>query len=72
MTGGSSGGGWIYGDAKDDTKGVLVSLNSYGYSDLAYMFGPKFNGETVDAYNAAKSGATSANGIVIRSLAPRP
>ncbi len=46
---------WIFGDAKDDTKGVLVSVNSYGYSDLAYMFGPKFNSETTDAYAAAKS-----------------
>lgn len=72
MTGGSSGGGWIFGDAKDDTRGTLVSVNSYGYSDLAYMFGPKFNGETIDAYDAAKSGDTSANGIVVRSLSPRP
>jgi hypothetical protein len=71
MTGGSSGGGWIFGDAKDDTKGVLVSLNSYGYSGLAYMFGPKFNSETLDAYSAAKSG-NPANGIVISGLTPRP
>jgi V8-like Glu-specific endopeptidase len=72
MTGGSSGGGWITGDAKDDTKGVLVSLNSYGYSGLAYMFGPKFNGETLDAYAAAKTGATSGTGIVVATLSPRP
>jgi hypothetical protein len=71
MTGGSSGGGWILGDAKDDTKGVLVSVNSYGYGGLAYMFGPKFNVETNTAYTAAKSGASSAAGIVIESLVPR-
>jgi V8-like Glu-specific endopeptidase len=71
MTGGSSGGGWIYGDAKNDQAGVLVSVNSYGYSGLAYMFGPKFNQETLDAYTAAKTG-NSVAGIVIKSgLTPR-
>jgi V8-like Glu-specific endopeptidase len=47
MTGGSSGGPWLYspGDPAVDNMPVS-SLNSYGYRGLNYMFGPLFNGET--------------------------
>ena len=49
MTGGSSGGPWIYGTndpAVYDANTKLTSVNSYGYSGLTYMFGPKFDPET--------------------------
>ncbi len=58
MTGGSSGGPWLSGDVRT-TGAVLRSLNSYGYSGIRNMYGPKFNAETQDAYEAARTGASS-------------
>lgn len=48
MNGGSSGGGWLYGSTNPgtDTAKKLSSVNSYGYSGLTYMFGPKFTSAT--------------------------
>ncbi len=48
MSGGSSGGGWLYGSSSpaSDANKLLSSVNSYGYSGLTYMFGPRFDGET--------------------------
>ncbi len=47
MTGGSSGGPWLHGTTDPaNGSGVVSSVNSYGYSGLAYMFGPKFTGAT--------------------------
>jgi V8-like Glu-specific endopeptidase len=59
MTGGSSGGPWLssFNETNGDT-GTLSSLNSYGYSGLKNMYGPKFNGNTLDVYNAADDGPT--------------
>ena len=47
MTGGSSGGPWL-GDTTEPgtTEGAVASLNSYGYSGQAFMYGPKFTTET--------------------------
>ena len=62
MTGGSSGGPWIYGTtnpAQYTTLTKLTSLNSYGYQGLTYMFGPKFNTATQTVANAAGSGSGS-------------
>lgn len=63
MTGGSSGGPWVrssntatYADA------VLGSLNSYGYSGLKYMFGPKFNADTEAVFTADRG--TLSSGVV--------
>jgi hypothetical protein len=63
MTGGSSGGPWVqttnyttYEDA------VLSSLNSYGYSGVKNMYGPKFNTRTQAVFNAANAGGTPAGG----------
>jgi len=53
MTGGSSGGGWLANFSNG--SGVLRSLNSYGYSGVKNMYGPKFNNDTQNVYNAAKS-----------------
>jgi V8-like Glu-specific endopeptidase len=62
MTGGSSGGPWIYGttDPAVYTAGTLLtSVNSYGYSGLQYMFGPRFNTETQTVFASATSGSAS-------------
>ena len=62
MTGGSSGGPWITGTtdpAVYSTQTLLTSLNSYGYSGLTYMFGPKFDSATQTVANAAASGSGS-------------
>jgi hypothetical protein len=57
MTGGSSGGPWLSGFNEATGSGALSSLNSYGYSGIKNMYGPTFNGDTQDVYNAA-DGAT--------------
>jgi hypothetical protein len=47
MNGGSSGGGWLWGtNSPQDGSGSLSSVNSYGYSGLTYMFGPRFTAAT--------------------------
>jgi V8-like Glu-specific endopeptidase len=46
MTGGSSGGPWLTSFDKTTAVGTISSLNSYGYSGIVGMFGPKFNAET--------------------------
>ena len=58
MTGGSSGGGWFANFNETTGSGNLGSLNSYGYSGVKNMYGPKFNSNTQDVYTAA-DGATS-------------
>jgi hypothetical protein len=64
MTGGSSGGPWFEGlNETNGSGGTLSSLNSYGYSGLSNMYGPKFNANTQATYNAANSatGNTTVN-----------
>jgi hypothetical protein len=60
MTGGSSGGPWMSGFATD--RGALSSVNSYRYSTLANMYGPKFDAATGSTYTTAD--AATANTIV--------
>lgn len=55
MTGGSSGGPWLSSFATSGNSGGLSSLNSYGYSGVSAMHGPKFNSDTQAVYNAAKT-----------------
>ena len=57
MTGGSSGGPWLSSFSEATGSGTLSSLNSYGYSGIKNMYGPKFNSNTQAVYNAA-NGAT--------------
>jgi len=67
MNGGSSGGGWLYGASNpgDDPDKLLSSVNSYGYSGLAYMFGPRFNGETdIVKGDVIDNGATSGTTVL--------
>jgi len=69
MTGGSSGGPWV--SSTDPTKlagTTLRSLNSYGYSGVKAMFGPKFNADTQAVFNAANSGSLTST--VVRTLLP--
>ena len=62
MTGGSSGGPWLSSFNTSTTNGGLSSLNSYGYSGVAAMHGPKFNSDTAAVLSSANS--ATANRIV--------
>jgi hypothetical protein len=59
MTGGSSGGPWFKSFANAGASGSVTSLNSYGYSGLSNMYGPKFNSDTAAVLSAAGSHETS-------------
>jgi V8-like Glu-specific endopeptidase len=67
MTGGSSGGPWLVGSLTAaqiaSGSGSVGSVNSYGYSGLKVMFGPRFNSSTQSTFNAANSAAPDASGI---------
>jgi hypothetical protein len=58
MTGGSSGGPWLAGFTTAG-GGTLTSLNSYGYSGLSNMYGPKFNANTQAVYTRANGSASN-------------
>jgi V8-like Glu-specific endopeptidase len=65
MTGGSSGGPWLVGTTNPaDGSGQLSSVNSYGYSGLTYMFGPRFNAETTTVLGDAVDGIAT-NGVSV-------
>jgi len=62
-TGGASGGPWLHGTTDPATAtGTVSSNNSYRYSGLAYMFGPKFNGETSTVAGDTLDGSAT-NGV---------
>lgn len=61
MTGGSSGGPWLGGFTQSG-GGTLTSVNSYGYSGVSNMYGPKFNQNTKAVYDRAN--ASTSNQIV--------
>ena len=66
MTGGSSGGPWLWGTTNPaDGSGLLSSVNSYGYSGLTYMFGPRFNGETSTVLGDVQDGSATAGVTVL-------
>jgi hypothetical protein len=58
MTGGSSGGPWFKDFASAGASGTVTSLNSYGYSGLSNMYGPKFNANTQAVIDAAAANLT--------------
>jgi V8-like Glu-specific endopeptidase len=58
MTGGSSGGPWL-GSFTQAGGGTLTSLNSYGYSGLSNMYGPKFNSNTQAVFTRANSSTSN-------------
>ena len=73
LNGGSSGGPWFEGFA--DGSGTLVSVNSYGYSGINAMHGPKLNGDTADVYAAALTTGLPQTGQqtgVVVPLPPQP
>lgn len=51
MTGGCSGGPWFQGFAAG--SGTIMSVNSYGYSGIKAMHGPKLNQETASMFKDA-------------------
>jgi V8-like Glu-specific endopeptidase len=66
MTGGSSGGPWLTGTTNPaDGSGALSSVNSYGYSGLTYMFGPRFNSETSTVLGDAVDGSATSGASVV-------
>lgn len=66
MNGGSSGGGWLYGTTNPaDGSGSLSSVNSYGYSGLTYMFGPRFDAETPTVMGDVLDGSASSGVSVV-------
>jgi hypothetical protein len=64
MTGGSSGGPWLNAVDAAGNGGELTSLNSYGYSGISNMYGPKFNNYTATLYTAAKAKAAGTSPLV--------
>ncbi len=69
MTGGSSGGPWVQtGDPTLYAGTILSSLNSYGYSGVKKMYGPKFNTTTQAVFSAADTG--NLNGSTVRVVFP--
>jgi hypothetical protein len=60
LTGGSSGGPWFAPFSAG--SGTMVSVNSYGYSGITAMQGPKLNAETQTMFTTAAS--ANANTIV--------
>jgi hypothetical protein len=71
MTGGSSGGPGRADTTDPATnEGRVGSLNSYGYSGLTYMFGPKFTNDTATIQADAIDGSATASVSQVRNLAP--
>ncbi len=58
MTGGSSGGPWLASFTQAG-GGTLTSLNSYGYSGLSNMYGPKFNANTQAVFSRADTSTSN-------------
>ena len=74
MTGGSSGGPWAEATTTSGSGAygygttTLSSLNSYGYSGVKKMFGPKFNDRTQATFDAADAGTLPST--VVRTFLP--
>jgi hypothetical protein len=75
MTGGSSGGPWIYGTTNPATYSggtLLTSVNSYGYRGLNYMFGPRFNAATGTVFGDVQDGGATAGTTVLCATGVNP
>jgi hypothetical protein len=59
MTGGSSGGPWLSKFSASNGSGTLGSVNSYTYSGVARMHGPKFSSTTQAVYSSANTATTN-------------
>jgi V8-like Glu-specific endopeptidase len=68
MTGGSSGGPWTMGDSTPATYSdatQLTAVNSYGYSGVNSMYGPRFNAATGTVYDDVKDGGATVGTTVL-------
>ena len=66
LTGGASGGPWVQAnDTASYADATAGSVNSYKYNfDKNHMYGPKFNSDTRNVFNAAENGGTLPSGVV--------
>ena len=62
LTGGSSGGSWLSPFTEGTGTGIVMSVNSYGYSGINAMHGPMFDGKTEAVYDLAKGAGGVATG----------
>ena len=62
MTGGSSGGPWLFPFTESTGIGTVRGVNSYGYSGVKKEYASKFNDNTANTFGAAKT--ASSNTIV--------
>ncbi len=71
MTGGSSGGPWM-GDTNDpgNGSGTIGSVNSYGYSGVKAMHGPKFDAKLTAVYTKAKDVSPANDGTLDLYIVP--
>ena len=53
MTGGSSGGPWLFPFTESTGVGTIRAVTSYGYSGVTRLFASKFNQNTANTFNAA-------------------
>lgn len=58
LNGGSSGGPWLAPFDAASGTGTVMSVNSYGYTGVNAMHGPKFTSVTRDVYQAALTRGT--------------
>lgn len=75
MTGGSSGGPWIFGTtnpANYTDQTLLTSTNSYGYQGLNYMFGPRFNAATGTVFGDVQDGTATGGTTVLCTTGVNP
>lgn len=66
MTGGSSGGPWLspFDSSGPDTgRGIVMSVNSYGYAGRKAMYGPIFGVETATMFGVAQT--TTEPGVLV-------
>jgi hypothetical protein len=75
MTGGSSGGPWIYGTTNPAVYSgstLLTSVNSYGYSGINSMFGPRFNAATGTVFGDVQDGSATGGTTVLCTTGINP
>ena len=46
------------------SSGTLAGLNSYGYSGIKFMYGPKFNANTTTTYQRRQRHRLTVNTLV--------
>jgi hypothetical protein len=76
MTGGASGGPWLYGASDPaDGSGSVASVSSYRIKGDSGLYGPKLDGATqavIEAARAATPDATGIDGIKVSGSTPTP